>query len=85
MKEFTYTIKDEVGLHARPANVVSKEARKYNSKIVVSFNGKTAELRKLMQVMSLGARCGDEIKIVIEGEDEDKAFEELVPFLEENL
>ena len=85
MKEFTYVIKDEVGLHARPASVVSKESKKYASKIIVEFNGKTAELRKLMQVMSLGAKTGDEIKITIEGEDEEKAFEELPAFFEQNL
>ncbi|MBQ9828180.1 MAG: HPr family phosphocarrier protein [Lachnospiraceae bacterium] len=85
MKEFTYVITDEVGLHARPANVVCKAAKKYASKITVEFGGKTAELRKLMQVMSLGARTGDEIKITIEGEDEDLAFEELPQFFAENL
>lgn len=85
MKEFTYVIKDEVGLHARPAGVVSKKAKEFKSTIKVEFNGKSAELRKLMQVMSLGARTGDEIKITIEGEDEDQAFEVLPAFFEENL
>ena len=85
MKEFTYVIKDEVGLHARPAGVVSKKAKEFKSSIKVEFNGKSAELRKLMQVMSLGARTGDEIKITIEGEDEDQAFEVMPAFFEENL
>lgn len=31
MKEFTYTIKDEQGIHARPASILAKEAKKYES------------------------------------------------------
>ena len=29
MKNFEYTIKDELGIHARPAGVLAKEAKKY--------------------------------------------------------
>ena len=53
MKKFEYVITDEVGIHARPAGVLVKEAKKYESKIMVSANGKSAEATKLMAVMSL--------------------------------
>ena len=38
MKKFTYTLTDEVGIHARPAGMLAKEAKKYESKIVLSVN-----------------------------------------------
>ncbi|MCI6714126.1 MAG: HPr family phosphocarrier protein, partial [Lachnospiraceae bacterium] len=43
MKEFDYVITDEVGIHARPAGLLVKEAKKYESKIVLSKDGKKAE------------------------------------------
>ena len=35
MRTFSYEIKDEIGIHARPAGLLVKEAKKYSSKIVV--------------------------------------------------
>lgn len=85
MKSFAYTIKDEIGIHARPAGLLVKEAKKFSSKIIISKEGKSAEATKLMAVMALGVKCGQEIEIVIEGEDEDAAYEEIKAFFELNL
>lgn len=85
MKTFSYEIKDEIGIHARPAGQLAKEAKKYNSKIVLKVNGKSAEATKLMAVMSLGARCGQTVEVDIEGADEDIAYEEIMAFFEQNL
>lgn len=40
MKSFDYTITDEAGIHARPAGLLVKEAKKYQSKIVVKMGSK---------------------------------------------
>jgi phosphocarrier protein len=85
MKKFSYTITDEIGIHARPAGLLVKEAKKFNSKIIISANGKTAEATKLMSVMGLGAKKGTEIQVEIDGEDEETAVEAIKNFLEENL
>lgn len=85
MKTFSYEIKDEIGIHARPAGQLAKEAKKYNSKIVLKVNGKSAEATKLMAVMSLGAKCGQTVEVDIEGADEDIAYEEIMAFFEQNL
>ena len=53
MKEFTYTIKDEQGIHARPASVLAKEAKKYESSITISKGEKTVDVTRLMAVMGL--------------------------------
>ncbi|MBO5341849.1 MAG: HPr family phosphocarrier protein [Lachnospiraceae bacterium] len=85
MKSFNYIITDEIGIHARPAGLLVKEAKKYTSKIVLSANGKKAEATKLMAVMGLGVKNGQEVEIIIEGGDEDFAFEGMKLFMEQNL
>ena len=58
MKSFNYTVKDEVGIHARPAGLLVKEVKKYASKVTITKDGKSADASKLMAVMSLGVKCG---------------------------
>lgn len=85
MKTFNYTITDEIGIHARPAGLLVKEAKKYNSKIMIGIGGKQAETTKLMAIMSLGVKNGQTVEVSVEGEDEDVAFENVKIFFEENL
>ena len=66
MKNFEYTIKDELGIHARPAGMLVKEAKKYQSKITITKEGKSAEASKLMAVMSLVVKCGQTVQIAVE-------------------
>ena len=58
MKQFQYTIKDELGVHARPAGLLVKLAKQYTSTITLEKNGKTCDMRKLMAVMGMGIRQG---------------------------
>lgn len=85
MKKFEYVVKDEVGIHARPAGLLVKEAKKYESKITISKDGKSAEATKLMAVMGLGVKCGQSVEVAVEGADEDAAFEGIKAFFENNL
>lgn len=85
MKKFSYTIKDEIGIHARPAGLLVKEAKKYESKITVSANGKSTEATKLMALMGLGIKCGQNVDIEINGTDEQNAYEGIKAFFESNL
>lgn len=85
MKQFSFTIKDISGIHARPATGIVKEARKYKSKIIISANDKSIDATKLIAVMGLGVKCGQKIDIEIQGSDEDIAFENMKSFFEEIL
>lgn len=85
MKAFKQVIKDPVGLHARPAGLLVKQAAAFKSKITVSCNGKSADGKKLIMLMGLGVKQGMEVTCQIEGEDEDAALETLQKFFEENL
>ena len=85
MAKFSYTIKDELGIHARPAGELVKEAKKYESKITITKEGRTVEATKLMAVMSLGVKCGQTIDVEVTGADEETAAEAVKSFLEEHL
>lgn len=85
MKEFKYKINDPIGLHARPAGLLVKEAMAFKSKITISSNGKEADGKRLLSLMSLGIRQGMEIVCLIEGEDEEEAYAALQRFFAENL
>lgn len=85
MKKFEYTIKDEVGIHARPAGMLVKEAKKYESKIVITKEAKRAEATKLMALMGLGVKCGQTVEVEISGADEDSAYDNILKFFEEKL
>ena len=56
MKSFEYTIKDELGIHARPAGMLVKEAKNFASECTITKDGKTKKLTQLMMLMSLGVK-----------------------------
>ena len=86
MKEFDFVVKNEEGLHARPAGILAKEAKKYESKIsITNEKGKTADVTKLIAVMALGVKCGQTVNVKVEGPDEESVFEEVREFFEENF
>ena len=86
MKQFTYTIQDKVGIHARPAGLLAKAAKALDSTVTVEkADGKSAAATKLMAVMGLGVKCGDTVTIKIEGGDEAANVAALEAFFKENL
>lgn len=85
MIEFVYTIKDPVGIHARPAGLLSKEGRKYKSTITVEKDGTAANVLKLMALMKLGVKCGETVTVRVEGEDEAVAGPAMEEFFKANL
>lgn len=85
MRTFEYKITDEIGLHARPAGLLVKEAKNFTSQIVLHKGEKSADALRLMAIMALGVKCADEIKVEISGDDEDAAYEAMMKFFQENL
>lgn len=85
MKSFVYTIKDEIGIHARPAGMLAKEAKEFESVITISSGDKTVIATKLMALMGMGIKCGDTVTITAEGTDEEKAITAMEKFFADNL
>ncbi len=85
MKQFDYTITDTLGIHARPGGELVKVAKAFASTIKLDCNGKSADAKRLIAVMSLGAKQGHVLSVTVDGSDEDAACEKLSAFLKENL
>lgn len=85
MKQFKYVIKDQFGMHARPAGLLVKEAAAFSSTIKLAANGKEVDAKRIMGVMSLGIKCGHEVTITADGADEADAVAKLEAFLKENV
>ena len=85
MYEFSYTIKDPVGIHARPAGLLSKEGKKYQSAITVDKDGNPVNVLKLMALMKLGVKCGETVTVRVEGVDEAIAGPAMEAFFNANL
>ncbi|MBO6107906.1 MAG: HPr family phosphocarrier protein [Eubacterium sp.] len=85
MKEFSYFITDSQGIHARPAGLFVKEAAACECNVTISKDGKEVDAKRILGVMGLGAKQGQEIILKCDGPDEDEAIEKLSKFLQENL
>lgn len=85
MKSFSYTVKDELGIHARPAGMLVKEVKNFKSKVTLEKDGKVIDATRLMSVMSMGVKKDQTVTITVEGADEDAAYDALKSFFETNL
>ncbi len=85
MKEFKYVITDEVGIHARPAGLLVKEAKGFTSTITVIKGDKSAKATALMKLMGMGVKKGDEVTVTVEGDDEEAAAAAMEAFFKANF
>jgi phosphocarrier protein len=87
MKEFSYTIKDPVGIHARPAGLLVKKLSEFESAITIerADNGASCDGKKLLALMKLKVKQNDAVILKAEGGDEDAAIEAAREFLAANL
>lgn len=85
MKQFVYTVTDPVGIHARPAGILVKEVKNYQSAVTIDKDGNSANALKLMALMRLGIKCGDTVTVTVDGADEDTAAPALEAFFKKNL
>lgn len=72
MKEFQYTITDREGIHARPAGIFVKEAAAFPCKVTIAKGDKEVDAKRIFGVMGLGVKCGEEITIRTDGEQEEE-------------
>lgn len=74
MKKLTYTVQDKNGVHARPAGLLVKAAEGFSSVITISCGDRSSDCKKLLRLMAMGIKHGEEIMICADGEDEDEAI-----------
>ena len=85
MKEFEFVVTDPQGIHARPAGLLVKEAKKFESNISVFKGARKGDLKKIFTVMALGVKQGETIKVQVEGADEEQAASTVEAFLKYNF
>ena len=83
MKSFSYTVKDELGIHARPAGMLVKEVKNFQSKVTLEKDGKSVDASRLMAVM--GVKKNQTVTVTVEGDDEGAACDAIKAFFETNL
>jgi phosphotransferase system HPr (HPr) family protein len=85
MKEFSYRIKDLLGIHARPAGLLVKQMQGYASVVVITRGADSCDGKKLLALMRMRVKHGETITVKAEGPDADAAIEAAKVFLSANL
>jgi len=87
MTQFTYKITDPLGLHARPAGLMVKIlSQRKNVSVTVQFKDKSADGKRLYQILGLAVKTNDEITVLFEGENEELIANEIHQlFIDEKL
>ncbi|MCI9645239.1 MAG: HPr family phosphocarrier protein [Lachnospiraceae bacterium] len=85
MVKITFKVNDEMGLHARPAGMLVKEAAKYTSKVTIQKGEKTGDAKRIFNVMSLSIKANEEVALLVEGEKEEEDAAALEAFIKENI
>lgn len=78
----TVVIKNEQGLHMRPASLLTKEASEFDGDVSVIFNGKRVNAKSVMNIIASCIKCGAEITIECSGDGEEAALEKIVELID---
>lgn len=78
----TISITNKLGLHARPAALVTKTANLFDCSVKITKGSKTVDAKSILAVMTLAAKCGDELTIETDGANELAAMESLVALIQ---
>lgn len=77
MKKLNVIVKSKSGLHARPAATLVNLTQQFESNITIEKDGRSANAKSIIGILSIGAAMGDSVSVLIDGEDEAEAFNEL--------
>lgn len=86
MRRFEYVITDALGIHARPAGLLAKEARAFGDTVVtISKGGEAVRVTQLMKLLALGVKQGDTVTVTAQGPQEEAAIAAMEAFFRANL
>lgn len=85
MQEVTLTIRNKVGLHARPAALFVQTAKQFNSDIKLTCGEQQANAKSILNVLTMGVEQGAVVTVRAEGEDADQALAALTALIENNF
>lgn len=76
---------DETGLHLKPAGILCKKAVKYSSTVKIKNKNGIYNAKSVLSVLGACVRCGEEIELICEGEDEEEALKNLTQEISQGL
>ena len=79
------TVKNETGLHLRPAGLLCRTAMLYKSHITLAYEDTVANAKSVLSVLGAGVKPGYELEITCEGVDEQEALGSIVELFESGL
>ncbi|MDO4306667.1 MAG: HPr family phosphocarrier protein [Eubacteriales bacterium] len=78
-------VKNESGLHARPAGILAKEAGKCRSNVLIKVGDRTIVAKSILNIMAAAIKCGTEIELCCDGENEETDLAKLAELIESGL
>ncbi len=78
-------VSDPLGLHLRPASVFVQKSQQFQAKIRISFKGRVADGRSILDLMLLAADCGARLELEAIGPDAEEAATILGALIEEGF
>ncbi len=75
MQSRTITVTNKLGVHARPAGLLTKTASLFDCSVILEKGGKRVDAKSILAVMTMAAKCGDEIRIITSGHNDKEALE----------
>ena len=78
-------VKNKSGLHARPAAVLAKAAGKLSSNVIIVTGDRRIVVKSVLNIMSAAIKCGTEIEVQCEGENEQEDLKTIVDLIESGL
>ena len=86
MQQFSFIVRDPLGIHARPAGMLAKLAGSYTGTVVSITKGdSTVKATQLIKLMSLAIKCSDTVTVTVEGVEEEAAIAAIKTFFTDNL
>ncbi|MCT4583530.1 MAG: HPr family phosphocarrier protein [Peptostreptococcaceae bacterium] len=80
-----FTINNKIGLHARPAALFVQVANKYQSEVIVKKDDAEVNGKSIMGIMAIGVAGGETIEIVLDGNDEQEAMNDIEELLTKKI
>lgn len=82
MRILEVEIKNEQGVHARPATLIARLAKKYKSTLKIKRKDEEIDAKNVLGIMTLGAEQGEKFMLIADGEDENELLENLKNLIE---
>lgn len=85
MKEFSYTIRREAVLHARPVAALVQRLKPLEERVTLTCGARSADAKKIFAVMAMEIQQGEKVTLSVDGPNEGELCEELLAFFEQHF